>query len=137
MTAALRAALHGYLDQRLGVDPKDPLILSEDPNSDHPRRRGSARLSRTGAHRTFKRYLAQAFGRREKDLVGIAIHTLRRSLAVMVYETYGKDLRVAQEFLGHKSIATTGVYLNKTLAERQAIAFREGLDFRAKSKTKH
>ena len=37
VSPALRAALGRYLDQRIGADRKEPLILSEDRNGDHAR----------------------------------------------------------------------------------------------------
>ncbi len=46
-----------------------------------------------------------------RALVDINPHALRRRAGTVVYRGTGKDVRVAQSFLGHASIATTQDYL--------------------------
>lgn len=44
-------------------------------------------------------------------IVGSNPHSLRRRAGTVVYHRSGKDIRIAQEFLGHKTSATTEHYL--------------------------
>lgn len=46
-----------------------------------------------------------------RSLIGTAPHSLRRSAVTAVYRRSGKDLRMAQEFAGHASPATTAIYV--------------------------
>jgi len=125
----LRQSLRGYLDGRLVTDRNEPLFINLDHNARQNRLRGTRRLSAVGAHKLFKKYLAQTLGVPAAELTGLSTHALRRSLAMMIYNEYG--LRAAQELLGHTSIGSTGAYLDKLLAEAQAHEFRDQLDFGA------
>lgn len=49
--------------------------------------------------------------RRIRNLIDINPHALRRRAGTTVYRGTGKDVRVAQSFLGHASIVTTQEYL--------------------------
>lgn len=130
----LRASLRRYLDERVVADRSEPLFLNHDRNGDHNRKRGTQRLSRWGAHNLFKAYLAQALGVSREELKGLSTHALRRSLAMMIYNQYG--IRAAQELLGHASIGSTGIYLDKSIAATQASQFRDALNFSRTAKPK-
>ena len=43
----------------------------------------------------------------------ITCHSLRKTAAVKLDESCGHDLSITQRFFDHKSIATTGIYINK------------------------
>lgn len=100
-------ALKNYLDQR--HDEEDALFISfKGPKTqDH-------RLTTRSVENIVKKYVIKA---------GISIpaspHTLRHSFATDLL-MQGVDLRIVQEFLGHKNIATTQIYThitNKRLKE--------------------
>lgn len=79
----------------------------------------------TNAPKRVKQWLA-AIG--ETDLKGRAGHTLRRTAANLVIALPGADIRTAQRFLGHKSVAMTELYLNVDLMAEQLQNALEGLD---------
>lgn len=130
----LRQSLRVYLDGRKKPDRAEPLFVNRDRNGFRNRQRGTGRLTRWGAHAVFKKYLAQVLGVSREELRGLSTHALRRSLAMMIYNEYG--LRAAQELLGHSSIGSTGVYLDKVIAAAQADTFRNALDFSKQPKAK-
>lgn len=129
----LRQSLRRYLDERVVSDRSEPLFINRDHNTRHNLQRGSARLSRSGAHNIFKNYLAQTLGVTREELRGLSTHAFRRSLAWLAYNRHG--LRAAQELLGHGHVSATGAYLDKMLASKQALGFREALNFTWKGKT--
>lgn len=47
-----------------------------------------------------------------RDVLGSNPHSLRHRAGTVVYRRTGNDLRVAQEFLGHKSPMTTAIYVH-------------------------
>jgi site-specific recombinase XerD len=47
-----------------------------------------------------------------RDLAGVNTHALRHRAGTVVYRAGGNDLRLAQEFLGHASPATTARYVH-------------------------
>ncbi|MBI3326628.1 MAG: hypothetical protein HYZ81_07995 [Nitrospinae bacterium] len=73
--------------------------MNLDRNTEQVRKRGTRRLSLVGVHK-IKKYLALTLGVSERELTGLAMHTLRRSLAMMLYEREG--LGAAQQLIGHK-----------------------------------
>ena len=54
----------------------------------------------------------------ERDLVGRASHTLRRTAANLLYQRTG-DIRIVQTFLGHASVGMTEAYLDIDAAQAQ------------------
>jgi len=77
----------------------------------------SSPMSRSTAHRLFKKYLRAFFP--ESKLVGACTHTLRRSMAKIVREKTG-SIESASRFLGHTSIANTQSYLDMAKYEDAA-----------------
>lgn len=63
--------------------------------------------------------LVKRHAKRARIKKNIGCHTLRRSFATMLYED-GFDLRTIQLFLGHSSISTTLLYINKDLEKTKA-----------------
>lgn len=55
--------------------------------------------------------------RRIRRVVGVNTHSLRHRAGTVVFEKTGNNLRVAQEFLGHATIATTQKYVHTTRAD--------------------
>lgn len=61
------------------------------------------------------------------DPKGICVHSIRHTVATMIYEATGKNLKAVQEVLGHSNPATTVRYLHVTGEDkRRAI---DSLDF--------
>ena len=46
------------------------------------------------------------------NLDGVCMHSVRHTVATMLYEAAGKNLKAVQEVLGHSSISTTAIYLH-------------------------
>ena len=46
-------------------------------------------------------------------------HTFRHTYATKVYETMG-DLKIVQDLLGHKNLATTSIYAHTSDAQKRA-----------------
>lgn len=66
--------------------------------------------------------------RRIRRLAGVNTHSLRHRAGTVVYEGTGNNLRVAMEFLGHATMATTSKYVHTTREDlrRAAEAARLG-----------
>lgn len=65
--------------------------------------------------------------RKELDLPGISVHSLRHSYATHLVES-GASLHTVQALLGHKQINSTMVYLHLTHhSEQNALRLVEGL----------
>ena len=97
-------AIKEYLEKRFDLDPA--LFINYKPGiaqTDHNRR-----LSVKGVEEIVKKYV---------KLAGLPVnatpHTLRHSFATDLL-SHGVDLRLVQEFLGHKNIATTQIYTHVT-----------------------
>lgn len=95
------AAIKNYLDKR--TDSEEALFISfKGPKSQE------RRLTTRSVENIVRKYVNKA---------GISIpaspHTLRHSFATDLL-TQGVDLRIVQEFLGHKNIATTQIYTHIT-----------------------
>jgi integrase/recombinase XerC len=60
---------------------------------------------------TVKRLMRQAG---ETDLIGRGPHTLRRTAATLLLTATGGDTRAVQAMLGHGSVATTEIYLDRS-----------------------
>lgn len=56
----------------------------------------------------------EAIYKRIRRISGLNPHSLRHRAGTTVYEGTGNNLRVAQEFLGHATIATTSRYVHTT-----------------------
>jgi site-specific recombinase XerD len=97
-------AIKEYLEKRFDMDPA--LFINYKPGiakTDHNRR-----LSVKSVEEIVKKYV---------KLAGLPVnatpHTLRHSFATDLM-SHGVDLRLVQEFLGHKNIATTQIYTHVT-----------------------
>jgi site-specific recombinase XerD len=97
-------ALRNYLEKRTDID--NALFINYKPGSDkssEPRR-----LSNRAIEDIVKKYVL---------IAGLPVmatpHTLRHSFATDLLSN-GVDLRVVQEFLGHRNIATTQIYTHVT-----------------------
>jgi len=97
-------AIKKYLEKRFDLDPA--LFINYKPGiaqTDHNRR-----LSVKSVEEIVKKYV---------KLAGLPVnatpHTLRHSFATDLL-SHGVDLRLVQEFLGHKNIATTQIYTHVT-----------------------
>lgn len=60
--------------------------------------------------------------RRIRRAVGVNTHSLRHRAGTAVFEGTGNNLRVAQEFLGHATSATTSKYVHTTRADLKRAA---------------
>ena len=80
--------------------------------------RNGGRLSKQALGNLVRRYADKAELRS-----GVHPHTLRHSFATHLLEG-GADLRVIQELLGHRSVATTQVYADVTKPEARAAYLR-------------
>lgn len=92
--------LKKYLDQR--KDNKKALFIG------HRKHKDSDRLTIRSIERIVKKYVMLA-----GLPPNITVHSLRHSFATDLLMK-GVDLRIVQEFLGHKNIATTQVYTHIT-----------------------
>jgi len=97
-------ALRKYLDKRPDMD--EALFINYKPGkkiNDAPRR-----LSNRAIEDIVKKYVL---------IAGLPVmatpHTLRHSFATDLL-SHGVDLRIVQEFLGHRNIATTQIYTHVT-----------------------
>jgi integrase/recombinase XerD len=70
-------------------------------------------MTKSGVQKAFR-----AAVRDSKIGKAASVHTLRHSYATHLVET-GVDLRLVQEYLGHKSLNTTYIYLHLTAAVKQ------------------
>lgn len=97
-------ALKSYLNQRNDLDPA--LFINYKPGIE--KTGNSRRLTPKSIESMVKKYI---------KISGLPImatpHTLRHSFATDLM-AQGVDLRIVQEFLGHKNIATTQVYTHVT-----------------------
>lgn len=53
------------------------------------------------------------------DPKGICVHSIRHTVATMIYEGTGKNLKAVQEILGHSNPATTMRYLHVTAEDKR------------------
>lgn len=80
-------------------------------------------LSTAGIHRVVKRLFAQVAGRcfdadSKAAFERATCHWLRHTFAHSVLGATNQDLPVTQQLLGHKSIATTGIYVKADMGQR-------------------
>lgn len=108
----------------VSVSPEDiPLfsVLERSVMGDMASANGA--LSTAGIHRVIKRLFAQV-AERCPDSVSRATferatcHWLRHTFAHSVLSATNQDLPVTQQLLGHKSIATTGIYVKADMSQR-------------------
>ncbi|MCG2691389.1 tyrosine-type recombinase/integrase, partial [Microgenomates group bacterium] len=98
--------LKRYLDKR--EDDWRPLFIHFGGSKDQTDEGEKMRLTPRSVQRIVKKYINAA-----KIPVKITPHGLRHSLATDML-TAGADIRVIQEILGHKNIATTQIYTHVT-----------------------
>jgi integrase len=89
------------------IPPDTPLFMSRVRNKDGTRRS----ISREQCWR-----LTKAIAR-ENELVGVACHSTRKTLARKAM-AWSNDIRVVQKLLGHRSLSSTEHYL-KSLTDRE------------------
>lgn len=80
-------------------------------------------LSTAGIHRVVKRLFAQVAGRcadadSKAAFERATCHWLRHTFAHSVLGATNQDLPVTQQLLGHRSIATTGIYVKADMGQR-------------------
>jgi site-specific recombinase XerD len=80
-------------------------------------------LSTAGLHRVVKRLFAQVAGQcadaeSKAAFERATCHWLRHTFAHSVLGATNQDLPVTQQLLGHKSIATTGIYVKADMGQR-------------------
>lgn len=80
-------------------------------------------LSTAGIHRAVKRLFAQVAGQcadaeSKAAFERATCHWLRHTFAHSVLGATNQDLPVTQQLLGHKSIATTGIYVKADMGQR-------------------
>lgn len=114
----LRRALERYLFRRGACEPLQPdapLFLS-------PRRGADGQphaIRRSMAQKIIKRALSKIVS----DPQGLSSHSLRKSWGLRLYEATGHDLLLVRDWLGHRSIAVTRIYL-PTSADRLEAGMR-------------
>ena len=97
-----RAAVMAWLASRTDRNPY--LFCAQ---SNHAR--GYSPMTRMSYHRIIKYYLAKLYP--ASELQGCSTHTLRRSLAKLVYKRAGR-IEPASMLLGHRNPANTLVYID-------------------------
>jgi len=97
-------AIKKYLDKRSDIDPA--LFINYKPG-----------IEKTGESRRLTAKSIESIVKKYIKISGLPVmatpHTLRHSFATDLM-SQGVDLRLVQEFLGHKNIATTQVYTHVT-----------------------
>ncbi|MCK9439143.1 MAG: tyrosine-type recombinase/integrase [Patescibacteria group bacterium] len=98
------SAIKKYLDKRNDIDPA--LFINYKPG-----------IEKTGESRRLTTKSIETIVKKYIKITGLPVmatpHTLRHSFATDLM-SQGVDLRLVQEFLGHKNIATTQVYTHVT-----------------------
>jgi len=97
-----RAAIMAWLSSRTDRNPY--LFCAQSNHS-----RGYSPMSRMSYHRILKHYLEKMFP--ASVIQGCSTHTLRRSLAKLVYKKAGR-IEPASMLLGHRNPANTLVYID-------------------------
>lgn len=95
-------AIHAYADRRGEDDAKALFVRTKGPGEE------SRRLTVRGVE-----LLVQKYSKRAGLPVLATPHTLRHTFATDLLNQ-GVDIRIVQEFLGHRNIATTQVYTHVT-----------------------
>lgn len=104
---ALKKFLHRYITGMIskGFDLFTPLLNSQYNN-------GSVAISRMTANRIIKKVVGLVLSIHHN----ISTHTMRKSFACLIYLSNNQDIMIVKAMLGHKSIKTTGIYLNDIIA---------------------
>ena len=98
-----RNALKQWINSRHDKNPY--LFISASCNS----RKRKTPMSRIAYHGIMKMYLGTIYS--PSVLQGCSTHTLRRSVAKLVYKKTG-EIAAAQKILGHKSVSATSRYID-------------------------
>ena len=100
--------IHGKGDKER-ILPTHPAVwaaVKDLPAGPIARNRDGSHANRVQVQERANYHLQQTLGH-----VGVSMHRLRHWHATHVYQSSGRDLRVAQELLGHSNVATTQVYV--------------------------